>query len=176
MSGAGCRSEVEAGEAARALAPVRVRGGARLRCVATAEGTTRLADLAESGGYRLRFPTTHARHLEAVQINTGGGVAGGDVVRFAAEVSPGADVVWSTQAAERIYRSSGLTSRIEVSLAVGGAARLDWLPQETILFSGARLARRIAADVAPDASLLLAETVVFGRVASNEVPGQFKVF
>ncbi len=46
--------------------------------------------------------------------------------------------------------------------------RLCWLPQETILFDRARLARRIDVDLAEDASLVMAESVVFGRAAMGE--------
>ncbi len=48
------------------------------------------------------------------------------------------------------------------------ARRLAWLPQETILFDRARLKRRIDVDLAEDASLVMAEAVVFGRAAMGE--------
>jgi urease accessory protein len=57
---------------------------------------------------------------------------------------------------------------MDVSFDVAAGARLVWLPQETILFDRARLARRIEVDLAADASLLLAEAVVFGRSAMGE--------
>ena len=57
---------------------------------------------------------------------------------------------------------------MDVKLDVGEGARLAWLPQETILFDRARLSRRIDVDLADDASLLLAEAVVFGRSAMGE--------
>ncbi|HLJ69930.1 MAG TPA: urease accessory protein UreD, partial [Roseiarcus sp.] len=53
-----------------------------------------------------------------------------------------------------------------LSLAAG--ARLAWTPQETILFDKARLERRLDADIAEDAALLLIESVVFGRLAMGE--------
>jgi urease accessory protein len=51
---------------------------------------------------------------------------------------------------------------------VAEGARLAWLPQETILFDSARLSRRIDVDLAPGASLLVAEAVVLGRAAHGE--------
>ena len=63
------------------------------------------------------------------------------------------------------------SSRIDIKLGLGSRARLDWLPQETILYSGARLDRRFEVDMATDACLLMVEMVVFGRVAHGEVPG-----
>jgi urease accessory protein len=160
----------ESGATARALEPVRTAGGLKARYVFS-DGATRIDTLTEYGGYRLRFPTTHAAHIESSQINTGGGVVGGDSLIFELDVGAGADAVHSTATAERIYRSLGPPALIDVTLKLGPSARLDWLPQETILYSGARLSRRFEIDMASDARLLMAEMVVFGRVAHGEVPG-----
>ena len=82
MSDVASQSDEDARRAAaQALAPLRVRGGIRARFHA-ARDASHITDLGESGGYRVRFPTTHAPHIEAVQINTGGGVAGGDRLAF----------------------------------------------------------------------------------------------
>jgi len=170
MSAARGSTSTDAGYIARALEPVRATGGIKVGYV-HADGTTRLDTLTEYGGYRLRFPTTHAPHIEASQINTGGGVVGGDSLAFALEVDAGADAVHSTATAERIYRSIGPPARVDIALNLGPSARLDWLPQETILYSGARLERRFEIDMAADARLLMVEMVVFGRVAHGEVPG-----
>lgn len=170
MGGASGQQTPEVDETARALEPVRTAGGLKARYV-FADRATRIAELAEYGGYRLRFPTTHAAHIESSQINSGGGVVGGDTLSIDIDVGAGADAVHSTATAERIYRSIGPPARMDITLNLGGAARLDWLPQETILYSGARLHRRFEVDIAPDARLLMAEMVVFGRVAHGEVPG-----
>ncbi len=74
----------------------------------------------------------------------------------------------TTQAAEKIYRSSGADAHMDISVAVGAEAVLEWMPQETILFDGARLRRSIAIDVAPSARLLCGEFIVFGRRARGE--------
>jgi urease accessory protein len=169
--GAHGRGTPEDGATARALEPVRTAGGLKVRYV-FADGATRIDELSERGGYRLRFPTTHAAHIESSQINSGGGVVGGDTLGIAIDVGASADAVHSTATAERIYRSIGPPARMDMALKLEGAARLDWLPQETILYSGARLHRRFEVDVAADARLLMAEMVVFGRVAHGEVPGR----
>jgi urease accessory protein len=160
----------ESGATARALEPVRTVGGLKARYVFT-DGATRIDTLTEYGGYRLRFPTTHAAHIESSQINTGGGVVGGDSLVFELDAGAGAEAVHTTATAERIYRSLGPPALIDVTLKLGPSARLDWLPQETILYSGARLSRRFEIDMASDAHLLMAEMAVFGRVAHGEVPG-----
>jgi len=167
MSAAALQSEARSRAAAVALKGIRADG----RVQATfrrIEGRTRVARLAERGGYRMLFPRPLSGRAEAVIVNTGGGVVGGDRIGFDVEAGPGADVVVTTQAAERIYRSAGPSSELRVQLQAGSEARLAWLPQETILFSGARLHRRIEVDVADDATVLLAESTVFGRIASGE--------
>jgi urease accessory protein len=169
MSDGACLSETASRETVRLLEPVRVRGGISARFRKAPDGVTRLADLAEGGGYRMRFPSTHDSHIEATQVNTGGGVVGGDRIGFSVAVEAGAEAVMSTQAAERIYRSLGPAAEIDIALAVAADARLDWLPQETILFSEARLKRRFEIDIATTGRLLLAECITFGRIASGEV-------
>jgi urease accessory protein len=167
MSAVALPSEAGSFEAACALGGIRVRGRIGAAFAAT-DRRTRIAHLEEHGGYRLRFPHTHGSHAEAVIINTGGGVVGGDDVELDFRVGAGARAVVSTQSAERIYRSAGPHSRIRVSLTAASGGRLHWLPQETILFSGARLARHFEVDVAADAAALLIESLVLGRAASGE--------
>ena len=170
MSDAAFPSEGEAGRAAHALAAIRVAGGVRVGVAAREDSGTRLAILEERGGYRVRFPTPERSGVEAVVINIGGGVVGGDHVRLEIQVS-GGDLTVATQAAERMYRSLGPSAEIDVALDVGPGARLDWLPQETILFSGARLRRRFNVSLAATSRLLMVESLVFGRTASGEVLG-----
>ncbi len=146
---------------------VRAAGGVRLRFGRVGAQTHRL-DVAESGGYRARFPTTFDTTSEAVLINTGGGMAGGDAMRVAVTLEPGADAVVTSQAAEKIYRSQGSDTRVETTLSVGAGASLAWLPQESILFSGARLTRSLTIDLAADARLIASEAVFFGRSAMGE--------
>lgn len=151
------------------LGGLRVRAELQLAFHAR-DGRTRLSELAETGGWRVKFPAPHARHGEAVLLNSGGGIVGGDHVAVDVAVGDAADAVVSTATAERIYRAShGERALIDTTLRVTGAGRLEWLPQETIVFDGARLGRRIVADLSETACLLAAETVVFGRGASGEV-------
>lgn len=146
---------------------VRAAGGVRLR-FGLSGGRTHRRDVAESGGYRARFPTTHDETCEAVLINTGGGMAGGDAMRIAVDLDAGGHAVVTSQAAEKIYRSQGDDTRIETTLSVAEGATLHWLPQESILFSGARLNRSLTIDLARSASLVACESVFFGRAAMGE--------
>lgn len=172
MSVAGFPSEQQtSGRAALAqLAALRTRAGVAIGASA-ADGETRLAHLSEFGGYRAKFPDRREPAVEAAILNTGGGVVGGDRVAFEMRAGPSARLTVGTATAERIYRSTGAAAEISITLDAAPAARLAWLPQATILFSGARLVRRFEVDIAADAHLLIAEATVFGRVASGEIMG-----
>lgn len=155
--------------AKEALLPLSIRaaGGVCLR-FGRVGGRTHRLEVAESGGYRARFPTTYDQSCEAVLINTGGGMAGGDAMRVEAALGEGCHAVITSQAAEKIYRSQGPDTQVETSLSVAAGARLAWLPQETILFSGARLRRSLTIDLQGDAGLVACESLFFGRSAMGE--------
>ena len=129
---------------------------------------TRVRDLAESGPLRLRFPKVREGMPESILVNTAGGIACGDVFEIDLALEAGAELVFTTTAAEKIYRSDGPVSALRNKIALGPEARLAWVPQETILFDRARLHRTFDADLAPGAALLVAEIVVFGRAAHGE--------
>lgn len=138
---------------------------------AVREGCTRLVDLYQRDPCRVLFPEPElGEPPQAVLITTSGGVTDGDALRMAIEVGPAAEAVATTQAAEKIYRASRGDGHctIDVDIRVDDGAILDWLPQETIVFEGARLKRRTVADVAPGGALLACEMVVLGRGASGE--------
>jgi urease accessory protein len=137
--------------------------------VAAASGESRRARVHEAGSLRVRFPNAERRGaLEAVLVNTAGGMAGGDRFAIDIEVGAGAALTVTTAAAEKVYRSLGPDTSVEVKLEVGAGGALAWLPQETILFDQVRLARTIDVDLARGARLLLAEAIVFGRSAMGE--------
>jgi urease accessory protein len=144
--------------------------------VKSVAGKTRRDEVHEAGSLRVRCPGAPAQELEAVLINTAGGIAGGD--RFDLEIAAGprTRLAVTTAAAEKVYRTLGPDSLIDVRLDVAAGATLAWLPQETILFNHARLTRSIEADVAPDARLFLAEAIVFGRSGMGEAVEEGALF
>jgi urease accessory protein len=145
----------------------RARGSVRFD-VQQVEGITRRRHLHESGSLRVRFPSPEAEGLSAVFLNTAGGVAGGDRFQIEITAGQGSRIALTTAAAEKVYRAEGPAAELEIKLKAATGSHLSWLPQETILFDGARLSRRIDVDLAESASLLLAEIVVFGRAAMGE--------
>lgn len=129
--------------------------------------------IAEQGCLKARFPR-HSGHCEAVLINTAGGIAGGDTLRTAIEAGPGTDAVLTTQAAERVYRARDEDGDASVGtrLVLAPGAALDWLPQELILFDGARIDRRQEVRLGAGARFTGVEAVVLGRRASGERIGR----
>ena len=148
----------------------RARGVARVT-FRLRDGATVLEGLRQEGSLKIRFPNPEpGAWTSAVLLNTSGGVASGDVLRIEAGVATGAQATLATQAAERIYRAPPLggAATIRTTLSIAAGAALEWLPQETILFEGSRFRRRLEANLAPDASLLMVESTVFGRLAHGE--------
>jgi urease accessory protein len=133
-----------------------------------ADGTTRRERVHEQGAWRVRCPGPPAGELEAMIVNTAGGMAGGDRLELDFAVGPRARLLVTSAAAEKVYRTLGSETIIAAKLHVAAGGELAWLPQETILFDRARLRRTIEVDLAADARLLLAEAVIFGRSGMGE--------
>jgi urease accessory protein len=133
------------------------------------DGAVRLAGLRQEGSLKVLLPAYRpGEAVEAVLLNTAGGLTGGDRLRVAATAGLEARLVLSTQAAERAYRSAGGMAEVEVALTVGPGGRLDWLPQETILYDGVALDRQLTLDLAPGGRALLLEPMILGRRAMGE--------
>ena len=146
----------------------RAQGCGRIAVRADGSGT-RLSRLYQDGCAKIRLPRDHsASTLEAVLINSAGGVTGGDRMSWRVDVEADAALTLSTQACEKVYRARDGRAEVEVSLNAGAGARIDWLPQETILFHGGALGRSLTADLAADARLLAVEGVILGRTAMSE--------
>ncbi len=150
-------------------APALQRSRGQIGLVVKSEtGISRLDRLSQSGSARLLFPRPLGGALEAVIVNTSGGLAGGDRFDVAAEAGDGARLVLTTQAAEKVYRSRDVAAETATRLTLGARSQLHWLPQEAILFDAARLDRRLDVEMAADAELLAVESVIFGRLARGE--------
>jgi urease accessory protein len=137
--------------------------------VRAADGATRLALLEQRTPLRALFPRTPAGEVaEAVLINTGGGVVGGDRLAVEVVAGPGTRLRVTSQAAEKVYRSAGPASSLEVRLVADRDAWLEWLPQATILFDRCSFGRQILLELAPSARALAGEITVLGRAAHGE--------
>jgi urease accessory protein len=106
--------------------------------------------------------------VQAILINTSGGLTGGDRLRVSATAGAHSSLTLTTQAAERAYRADTGHAEINTDLRVGDGARLNWLPQEMILFEKSSLRRKLTVELAPTARFLMVEPIVFGRTAMGE--------
>ncbi len=98
-----------------------------------------------------------------------GGVVGGDELRLDAQLDPGAHALLTTPAAGKFYRSAGSLARQTQCLTVAPGAVLEWLPQENIVYNGARLQTLTRIDLQGDAGLIGWEILCLGRPAADEI-------
>lgn len=102
-------------------------------------------------------------------IHPPGGLVLGDELRIEAKVQSGAHALITTPSAGKVY---GVDNALEeqqqtVELSVEDRACLEWLPQETIVFSGANTQLHTEANLTTGAKLALWDVVCFGRPASQ---------
>lgn len=150
-----------------AFAANRARGQIDLTVGADGTSTRRIA-VREAGSLRIRFPNAPPELLEAVLINTAGGMTGGDEFSIKISLGAGAQLLAGTAAAEKIYKSTGANAAVKLAIEAADGSRCFWLPQETILFDRARLSRCIDVNLVAGATLVMAEAIVFGRSAMGE--------
>lgn len=150
------------------VASQRARGAIRLSGRVRGASTV-IEELHQSGSFKLLFPRHSDAALQAVVLNTAGGVTGGDQFRLAVKARAESHLVLTTQAAERIYRAQpGEIGSVRTNLTLEDGAQLDWLPQETILFDRAALDRSINISMKASSRFLSCETLVFGRKTMGE--------
>lgn len=143
-----------------------------LRLGLRARGPMSVLDtLYQEGCLKVRFPkSADPAWREAVLLNVSGGITGGDRLASHITLAEGARAIIASSAAERFYRALSLAepARITLSITLAPDARLDWLPQESILFNGCAFTRHTEITLKGDASFLGVEPLVFGRAAMSE--------
>ncbi|MGH6822322.1 MAG: urease accessory protein UreD [Methylocella sp.] len=106
--------------------------------------------------------------MEAIVVNTGGGLVEGDRISTTITVGRGARLHITTKAAEKIYRSLTEMCVVKSDLRIAGEGFLIWLPKETILYDGAHLSRQQMVSAEKASRFLAAEVIIFGRIARGE--------
>jgi urease accessory protein len=146
----------------------RSEGLARLVLTGSARGT-RIVDLFERCPIRIMFPGIRGAPVEeAVVVNTAGGIAGGDRLESSVTVLADASITVTSQAAERVYRALSEPALIDTRLKLRQVAKLAWLPQETIVYNGARMRRNTEVEISAGSEMLALEWLVLGRAAHGE--------
>jgi urease accessory protein len=102
----------------------------------------------------------------AIVVHPPAGIAGGDELLLDVESKNGAFAQLTTPGAGKWYRSAGAWAAQRLSFDVEGA--LEWLPQETIVFDGARADLSTEVRLAGDARYIGWEILCLGRSGSGE--------
>lgn len=97
-----------------------------------------------------------------VVINPGGAYLGGDKYLIEVDVAPGSDLLLTTQAATKVYRTPGSRAEQHMHLRLGAGARMELLPDPLIAYRGASYSQVTTIDMDPTASLIMAEVVTPG--------------
>ncbi len=133
--------------------------------------TTRLALRRHQGPLRLlrTLASDDGRRVEAVIVHPPGGLVAGDRLQLAVRAGRDTAVVLTTPGAQKWYRSSdGRVAAVETRLVLEEGAALDWLPQPSILFDGARASQALVVEMAATATTVGWEMMVRGRAAMGE--------
>lgn len=97
-----------------------------------------------------------------------GGIVAGDSLDIKISVDRATDTLITTPAANKFYRSQHLDALQSHTIHIERGACFEWLPQETIVFDGARVKSNTRIELANTASLIGWDIVCLGRPASNE--------
>lgn len=131
---------------------------------------TRVTKVSHIGPLRIQRPfypeADGTSHL--VILHPPGGVVGGDELRVNGALHAGAHGLVTTPAATKIYRTGGPSSQLRQEFFVGPGALLEWLPQETIAFDGAKADLRTKVTLAAGARFIGWELLCLGRPAAGE--------
>jgi urease accessory protein len=146
----------------------RAEGSGRI-VLSGSQNRARIKDVFQRSPVRIMFPRAGGGAVEeAVLVNTAGGIAGGDRFEISVTALANAAIALTSQAAEKVYRALNEPARITTKLKACEAAKLAWLPQETIVFNWGRLSRETDIELSSTAELLALEWLVLGRAAHGE--------
>ena len=105
---------------------------------------------------------------QVIIVHPPGGIVGGDSLAIDIEAGNGAQVQVTTPGAAKWYRSSGAIAGADTTLRVHAGALVEWLPQDNLLFDGARAAIRLRVELTADARFIGWDVMSLGRTESGE--------
>ena len=111
----------------------------------------------------------------SVLVHPPGGIVGGDTLEIELALEPGAHALVTTPGATRFYRSSGAPASQSLAVHAESGARLEWLPLETIAYSGCIAANTTRFVLEAGAEMIGWDITALGLPASDRpfVAGSF---
>lgn len=115
---------------------------------------------------------------QAIVLHPPSGIAGGDHLAISAGIGAGAHAQLTTPGAGKWYRSGGAEASQCIAFTLAEGATLEWLPQESIVFDGARARMDTRVSLAADSRYLGWDILCLGRAAAGErfEKGRFELF
>jgi len=104
----------------------------------------------------------------SIVVHPPGGIVAGDRLGINLTVDIDAHALITTPGATKRYGSDGALAEQHIALKLAPGARLEWLPQEAIVFNSARARQSVSVELADDARYLGWDILVLGRIASQE--------
>ena len=114
------------------------------------------------------YPEIGGSACHTYLVHPPGGIVGGDELHIQVEVMNDAHALLTTPAATKFYRSDGRVAR-QLQQITLGAASLEWLPQETIFYPGARARSATRIDLTTGSKFIGWEIPCLGLPARNEL-------
>jgi urease accessory protein len=105
---------------------------------------------------------------QTIIVHPPGGIVAGDSLAIDIDAGLNTHVQVTAPGASKWYRSTGRVARADTVLRIGPGALIEWLPQETLIFDGARAAIGIRVELAAGARFIGWEITHLGRTASRE--------
>jgi len=102
-------------------------------------------------------------------IHPPGGIVGGDRIELTVELECGSNVLMTTPAANKFYQSKGPIAELRQKFVVADHACFEYLPQENIIFNGAKLNQETEIHLSARSQLMIWDMFCLGRTASGEI-------
>ena len=101
-------------------------------------------------------------------VHPPGGLVGGDTLDMRFKLGPGAHALVTTPGATRFYRSEAEPALQRAHLSLQAGARMEWLPLESICYSGCRAENRLTMALDPGAELIGWDITALGLPGANQ--------
>lgn len=102
-----------------------------------------------------------------VLVHPPGGLVGGDELHLKIRLAAGCHALLTTPGATRFYRSEGALALQRTQLQLAAGARLEWLPLETIAYSGCQALNQLSFELAAGAEMMGWDLLALGLPAAG---------